>query len=435
MSWSDTPVEIVTEIIFNLKDSRAALSSCSQTCKTLLPICRQHIFHTIHLDSQSDKISSFGGILCRGPEIADYVRVLSFKLHASDLGGDVSRVLNKLEKISEFTLLGPRAHDDWEDFDESLKQSILHIIHSPSLKSLILGLSVDKFPFSTFIHCTNLTSIFLLYGPITPLIEQQDVATGRKGPQLIKFNYLGHTGDTVLDLFHSRVPGEVAIPIIDFSCLRDLGCTITDSFDTAAAAEILGHSEKLEVLCATSMSLLCIRTKFMFTFITVQDASPGLRGLSHWLNPLSRITLKKLNISFILKNENRDPFQGHCEELKSLAGIVALEDITVDCVIIDSKPSRKLGRSKEWSRLSEVLRNGFPELKRFSMDIKVVIMAAPIPRDVKKLITALETLPDRQLRWLSRHSDMKFHFSVILKRVDSTGEEEEFLSSFEVGLS
>ena len=37
--------------------------------------------------------------------------------------------------------------------------------------------------------------------------------------------------------------------------------------------------------------------------------------------------------------------------------------------------------------------------------------------------------------WLSRHSDMKFHFSVILKRVDSTGEEEEFLSSFEVGLS
>lgn len=173
----------------------------------------------------------------------------------------------------------------------------------------------------------------------------------------------------------------------------------------------------------------------MFTFIIVQDASPGLHGLSHWLHPLSRITLKKLNISFILKNEKRDPFQGHCEELKSLAGIVALEEITVDCVIIDSKPSRKLGSSKEWSRLSEVLRNGFPELKRFSMDIKVVIMVAPIPRDVNKLLTALETLPDRQLRWLSRHSDMNFHFSVILKRVVCDTGEEEFLSSFEVGLS
>lgn len=259
MSWSAAPVEIVTEIIYNLKDSRAALNSCSQTCKILLPICRQHIFRSIHLNSQSDKILSFGAILCRGPEIADYVRELSFKLHASDLGEDVPRVLNKLEKICEFTIMGPRSHDDWEDFDESLKQSILHIIHSPSLKKLILGLSVNKFPFSTFIHCTNLTSIFLLR-PITPLVKHQDVATGRKGPQLIEFNYLGHTGDTVLDLFHSRVPGEVAIPIVDFSCLRDLGCTITDSFDTAAAAEILGQSEKLEALCATSTCLLCIRS-------------------------------------------------------------------------------------------------------------------------------------------------------------------------------
>ena len=257
MSWSATPVEIVTEIIYNLKDSRAALSSCSQTCKTLLPICRQHIFRTIHLDSQSDKILSFGGILYRNPEIVDYVRVLSFKLHASDLpvGEDVPRVLNKLEKICDFTLIGPRAHDDWEDFDESLKQSILHIIHSPYLKGLMLGLSVKKFPFSTFTHCANLTSILLLC-PITPLIEHQDVTTGHKGPQLIKFTFLGHTGDTVLGLFHSRVLGEVAIPIVDFSCLRDLGCTITDSFDNEAAAEILGHSEKLEVLCATSTCLL-----------------------------------------------------------------------------------------------------------------------------------------------------------------------------------
>lgn len=356
--------------------------------------------------------------MCRRPEIADYVRALSFVLHASDLGEDVPRVLNKLDKISEFTLIGPRAHDDWEDFDESLKQSILRIIHSPSLKRLILGLSVDKFPFTTFTHCTNLMSIFLLR-PITSLIEHQDVATGRKGPKLTDFNFLGHTGDTVLDLFHSRVSeGEVAIPIVDFSCLRNLGCTITDSSDAAAAMEILGHSEKLEALSAT-----------------IADASPGLHGLPRSLNPLSRISLKKLSISFILKIESRDPFQGHCEELKSLAGVVALEDFTMDCVIIDSKPSRKLGSSKGLSRLSEVLRNGFPELKRFSMDIKVVIMAAPIPRGVKKLITALETLPDRQLRWLSRHSYIKFHFSVILKRVDSTGEEEEFLSSFEVDLS
>jgi hypothetical protein len=259
MSWSAIPVEIVTEIIYNLKDSYTALSSCSQTCKTLLPICRQHIFRTIHLDSQSDKILSFGGILYRGPEIADYVRGLSFKLHASNLGEDVPRVLNKLQKICEFTLLWPRAHDDWEDFDESLKQSILRIIHSPSLENLILGLFVNKFPFSTLVHCTNLTSIFLLC-PITPLIEHQHVATGRKGPQLINFNFLGHTGDTVLHIFHSRVPGEVDIPIVDFSCLRDLGCTITDSFDKAAAAEILGHSEKLEALCATSTCLLYIRS-------------------------------------------------------------------------------------------------------------------------------------------------------------------------------
>ena len=211
-------------------------------------------------------------------------------------------------------------------------------------------------------------------------------------PIWVRFLYCIPSRATVLDLFHSRVPGEMAVPIVDFSRLRDLGCTITDSFDNGVAAEILGHSEKLEVLCATSMCLLCIRSR------------RNLYNSSRWITwPTWLILLAKPPFSDDLQKSKH---QLHPEERKlgsiarTLWGAQILgrysclgrnhSRLCPNCVINDSKRSRKLGSSKEWSRLSEVLRNGFPELKRFSTDINVVITAAPIPRGVKKLIIAWE---------------------------------------------
>ncbi|KIJ90347.1 hypothetical protein K443DRAFT_116716 [Laccaria amethystina LaAM-08-1] len=46
-SFTDSPPEIVKEIIDALQDDLPTLKACSQTCQSLLPLCRQHIYRTI----------------------------------------------------------------------------------------------------------------------------------------------------------------------------------------------------------------------------------------------------------------------------------------------------------------------------------------------------------------------------------------------------
>ena len=93
MSFSDTPLEVIEEIIDSLRDDSAALNACSQTCQSLLPLCRKYIFQTVVLQPRSQEaklrglpryVTLFGNLLDSNSQIADYVQNLIYRMETPD---------------------------------------------------------------------------------------------------------------------------------------------------------------------------------------------------------------------------------------------------------------------------------------------------------------------------------------------------------------
>ena len=111
-SFSDSPLEIIAEIINVLRDDNSTLEACSQTCSLLLPLCHKYIFRSIRITPRSHPqrnlpclIKSFGILLSNNPGISDLVRNLVFHICSPDIeDDDVPRVLGGLYHLQSFEL-------------------------------------------------------------------------------------------------------------------------------------------------------------------------------------------------------------------------------------------------------------------------------------------------------------------------------------------
>ncbi|TFK37391.1 hypothetical protein BDQ12DRAFT_685269 [Crucibulum laeve] len=113
-SFSNSPFEIIDA----LQDDLVTLKSCSQTCLSLLPLCRKYIFQSISFTPDYSvplierrgfprKIILFGNLLDNNPGISDYVQNLVYRIDKSDLeDAEVPRILEKLRRIQSFKLIG-----------------------------------------------------------------------------------------------------------------------------------------------------------------------------------------------------------------------------------------------------------------------------------------------------------------------------------------
>ena len=240
-SFCDAPLEVIGEIIDSLQDDLPALRSCSQTCLSLLPLCRKYIFRTIILTPRLHPlpryITLFRNLLDSNPGVADYVQNLKYQVTFLDFEDEaVPRTLGKLHRIQSFHLIG----SDWHLLQPALQQSLSYIISLPSITRLeIYGFRL--FPINMFIPGINLIDLTL--SSYTNNHEYEYFAPDAVA-QLQSLTLRFIDGEDAKNLMEARRSKDV--PVLDFSNLRALVVDVEKHSQLAAVHALTKVAEKLE---------------------------------------------------------------------------------------------------------------------------------------------------------------------------------------------
>ncbi|EDQ98842.1 uncharacterized protein LACBIDRAFT_335605 [Laccaria bicolor S238N-H82] len=357
-SFPDIPPEIVKEIIDALQEDLTSLKACSQTCQSLLPLCRQHIFRTISLTRhhagghRSRMLKSLRLLLDSNADIAHYVRNLVYEIEHNDEGDDNVRVLEKLHPVQTLELNGSNAH--WNTLRSPMQEALLRLIHSHSLIRARIYFFWD-FPVTAFIPCVTLTDLAINSIGLTAATKcdkDEEYTTLDLVPHIRSFTFGCADDPFVTKLFHVKRSSNV--PMLDFRDLKELNIHARFKGYFEGRKTLLQASEKLEIL------------HYRVTYL-----DDGCKDLFAWMNKSSLSTLKRLHIVLGIKPKFKDPLCGLCDELTQFAGRNVIEEITLN-VFTWTDQQCTTDRTK-WGRLDTVLADGFPMLRRVSLHIDIKI--------------------------------------------------------------
>jgi len=264
--FSDSPLEVIEQIIDALQDDISSLKACSQTCLSLLPLCRKYLFQSIKLTPRPGPppqlprlpryIVLFGRLLDSNPGIADYVRNLVYQAEIPDFeDDDVARVLERLHRVQFLQLIGVGVV--WDTLRPRFRESLSNIIQSRSVIRLEIS-QVINFPITTFIPCINLLDLTLneLQGAVVESHEQES-SMSETIPQLQSFSFGVGDGEYVNALLKARRSND--LPMLDFSNLRTLNANVENPSDLVATHALIKATEKLETLDYIGMYQISLR--------------------------------------------------------------------------------------------------------------------------------------------------------------------------------
>jgi hypothetical protein len=260
VSFSDSPLEVIEQVIDALQDDLSALKACSQTCLSLVPLCRKYLFRSIELTPRPwsppqlpplpRKIVLFGHLLDSNPAIADYVQNLAYQPEIPDFEDDhAPRILERLHRVQFLQLIG--LDMVWNTLRPRFREYLSNIIQSPSVTRLEISY-VKNFPITTFIPCINLLHLTLtkLEGAVVESYEQENFAS-EVIPQLQSFSSgVGGGGYANALLKAKRSNG---LPVLDFSNLRTLNVNVEGLSDLVVTHALIKATERLETLDYTGM--------------------------------------------------------------------------------------------------------------------------------------------------------------------------------------
>ena len=159
------PLDILLSIIDllgagNDRNSIRSLQILSQTCKFMVPLCRKHLFSSLHLDSDSS-LQRFGDLLSKNPDISRYVKSLIYIMHnfTSVHELNILELPRERSSLRSIKLLTPR-YLDWNSFPESIRSSMLSLIQLPTVTNLDITY-FKGFPTTALSSCSNLISVQL----------------------------------------------------------------------------------------------------------------------------------------------------------------------------------------------------------------------------------------------------------------------------------
>lgn len=168
------PLEIIGNIIDMLVDDGTNdlqhVKAFSLTCQSFLPLCRKHLFFSVHVIitntgmRYAHRSEEFGYLLRDTPVIARYIRRLEIRLYIVHpqptvlyFPGCIPRLLTRLQLL---VLVNEQREDpwyikNWNSIPPLIQHSLLSLMHLPTLNSLDLKW-IDNFPISSLITCTNI---------------------------------------------------------------------------------------------------------------------------------------------------------------------------------------------------------------------------------------------------------------------------------------
>jgi hypothetical protein len=388
-------IALIIDIAVENKDINL-LKEFALVSHSFLQICSKHLFATIelhdtiprpheyvHEDDRSSK-RGFVKLLKSKSDVANYIRKLTYKVCHYD-GNDrlLSPILlNFLPTFSHLNCLTIAASDrNWIHLDSSLTSSFLHLMHLPTINHIDLS-HIECFPLSSLALSVNLHRLDISYMSC-PYGSPEIVETARM-PKIREFHTSGSALLTTELLHAKRQDGQ---PAFNFIHLRRLSMVLCQIEDRQNLQHLLQNAKVLGKLHLS----------------VVHGSLVGLLS--------SARTLKVLDLSVPFWDRRSSIFLGGaCEALEALAGHNMLEALSFEVRV-----GAIIGGTEGFvgsiiQRVEEVLvKSGWSALRQVSIKVKV----APF-KNGEKLLEALQSLPNRYLRHLSKLDSVAFNYSAIL---------------------
>ena len=257
----------------------SAMKTCSLVCKAFLHICRKHIYRYLivnngrrdgncpphpHLCVSSGDLEN---LLRETPEIADYIRGLTYDIPEEDLTNEsIQESLKRISKLRDLHInYGCNSpldlSLDWSN--NPLRPALLHLLHNPTLTHFGVN-ECKNFVVSDFIPCTNLKSLDLQFESLVTVTTFP--AAYPEHPAKLEVLYT-HEPNLVITLSQaSRPDGQ---PIIDFSSLGHITVFMERDLDCVGSIELF---KDLDVLTEVTL----FRKSYLNLIINISNAAPIL---------------------------------------------------------------------------------------------------------------------------------------------------------------
>ncbi|KJA18901.1 hypothetical protein HYPSUDRAFT_204995 [Hypholoma sublateritium FD-334 SS-4] len=271
------PYDIIAEIVDTLADTDnyRSLFDLSATCKSILHLCRAHIFSVMTLvprnwdglsRTKSYRLRSFlinrtlfrvktvEDLVESCPSVLKYVRTLHLQSHQSNYH-DVA-YLNLLSKFNDLSSLSIASYEDivgyridpykpkqnWSSFPESYRSSLMQLVQRSPVQKLFLN-NIAEIPRSILqpcgdlihlsLYCATFSSDDSLKPPINPIQLKE-----------LFFRYDIEAASPLLDSHSSH-----GSSIIDPGSLESLGIELHDvNIESGSEREIVKNVSDLENL-------------------------------------------------------------------------------------------------------------------------------------------------------------------------------------------
>jgi hypothetical protein len=221
-----------------------SLQILSQACKFMVPLCRKHLFSSLCLRSRLE-IHCFSDLLSKNPDIARYVRSLTYAVYNHGPGLNILDMLKEHSSLQSIELLSPLVSVDWSSFPESIRSSLESLIQLPTVTHLGIQ-SFKGFPATAFSRCSNLIDLRLTMLEIVPPEVNQVISRSKIPTPVSLFTMIGaYDGLAVLLNSASLHAGG---PVVDFSRLQKVFFHVECRGDIGHINELIKATTRLQYI-------------------------------------------------------------------------------------------------------------------------------------------------------------------------------------------
>ena len=225
-----------------------SLRILSQTCKSMVPLCRKHLFSSLHLCGGLNS-ERFSDLLSKNPDIACYVRKLNYRVLFPPISDHELNILDMLKErssLQSIELSSPwRNRIPWRILTRSVRSALVSLIQLPTVTFLNIH-TFDGFPATALSGCDNLIDLKLGEINFVPP-EVNQVISRSKIPAPVSL-YINHDTYNLAALLSSGSL-HAGDPMVDFSGLRKVEFEVKSRDDLDQVSELIKVTTRLEYFC------------------------------------------------------------------------------------------------------------------------------------------------------------------------------------------
>ena len=250
------PLDILLYIIDLLAEDVNSLRILSLTCKSMVPLCRKHLFSYLSLASHPLKIlKRFNDLHSTNPDIARYVRRLDYIACIPVFTEELKflHILTEHSSLQRIRLRSLRSSWPWNNLPNSLRSSLISLIQLPTVFHLDIE-DLNGFPATALSGCSNLIDLWLRNLEFSPP-EVNQVISRSKVPTPVSLHIRGPREASSYDFaaFLSSASLHTGGPIVDFSRLQKAEFDVSSRDDIDHVNKLITATTRLEYFSIDSL--------------------------------------------------------------------------------------------------------------------------------------------------------------------------------------